>query len=483
MNNRAFILCLAVFFMLGLAGVAWGQVLPMKRTGSLIVTDTGLDEAYRCTDFNLDGDYNDANEIIFFHSFVTGSSSNPIKVTTGPKGYIYVSNTSTDEIWRLADMNGDGDADDVGDYSIYLDNLNASGITISSIQGMTFDSNGDLYLCNSGSSGVNDMILRLRDLNKDGDCQDSAEVSILYDSQVAAGMGLIEMGVPMPCVLDDDGTLYVSDVNDPDKNDPILKCKDINGDGDYYDTDELDYYYDDTKGLYNLSNVDSMAFTRDGLLLLNESLKDVILIGEDMNDDGDIEDIGELRMFRDGSFVRPDSSKGTAVSGENNLHWDVYIAEYSDPNGVHGMRDLDEDGDCDEPGELMQVYDDVIGWELLDTPKGLAFMKGPELILTGTPAIGNTIFYTVYGTPGHICNFIIGFVSAGGTYKLPPYGTIDFIPSIIMPYFPLDADGQFTLILSIPNDPGLVGLNYWMMSTEGDNYNMIFSNSLETTIQ
>ena len=177
-----------------------------------------------------------------------GGSSNPIVLTTGPLGYVYVSNTSTDTIMKLKDLNGDGDADDAGEATVYIDLNNGSGVLFSSIFGMAFDTNGDLYIVNSSSGAAVDFIGLCKDLNADGDCNDAGEISILYDSPTAIANGVIELYVPMPCVLMPDGWLVVSDVNDPNGNDVLVRMKDLNGDGDLYDANEVDYFYDDTVG-------------------------------------------------------------------------------------------------------------------------------------------------------------------------------------------------------------------------------------------
>jgi len=479
------VLYLALLFMV-VGGIALGQALPLERTGSLIITDTGDDLVFRCTDFNLDGDYNDVDEIILFFDPDPGSlGSNPIKITADTLGNVYVSDTTQDCVFRLKDLNGDGDALDAGESIVYVDPTNAGGILISGFQGMACDTNGDLYLVNSGTSTVPDYVCRCRDLTGDDDCNDAGEMVVLYDSIVAAGLFVpIILAVPMPCVLDSDGYLYVSDVNDPNGNDVIVRMKDLNGDDDMYDTDEVIYFYDDTIGSYALSMVDSMAIMHDGRILMNESLLDIIYIGDDMNGDGDILDLGEIWIYRDGTGTpKPDSSKGTAVSGLNDLYWSVYLAEYTDPDGFHGMRDLNGDDDCNDTDELEQVYDETIGALPVGTPKGLAFLKGPSLKVEGVPQIGGSIDIIVDGCVGNAYRAAYSWTPSAGIL-IPPYGVLNLGGNrVVIGSGTIGNDGTGTLTRTIPNNSSFVGRTIYLQCIAGDAYLSLFSNAVAVTIQ
>ena len=285
MMRCAIALSLLVLAVAGFALQADAQVLPLERTGSLILLDQGDDLVYRLTDFNLDGDYNDLGEIIEFYDAADpgGASSSPFTLTTGPRGYVYLSNSSLNHIVRLKDINGDGDAEDAGESLIYIDSSNASGAGLSALFGMAFDTNGDLYVSNSGSGSSIDWVGRCRDLDGDGDCNDAGEITVFYDSPTASGLGLPVLKTPLFCLLLSDGWLLVTDVNAPAGNDVILRMKDLNGDGDVYDAGELGVFYDDTVGSVAFDMVDTLALTHDGKLILNDSGQDKLFIAEDLN--------------------------------------------------------------------------------------------------------------------------------------------------------------------------------------------------------
>jgi hypothetical protein len=476
MNYRTTLLLAFLFMLTG--SLAFGQVLPHKTTGSLIVSDTTNDMVYRLTDFDLDGSFHGATEIIEFYY---PGSGNPIKVTSDHRGYIYVSDTTADSITRLIDLNGDGDALDAGESNSYVDNGNMSAVLLSSPQGLSFDKDGTLYIVNSGSSGVNDMVCRAIDGNNDGDCNDAGEIVVLYDSVEALNQGLtIILTVPMPCALGPDGYLYVSDVQNALTGEPILRMKDLNGDNDLYDAGEVTYYYDDSVGAIDFSNVDSLAWTHDGKLVMNESSQDLIYIGFDGNSDGDIQDAGEIVLYRSGASQRPDSSKGTAVSGENDLYWDIYVAEYNDPNGCHAMRDLNDDKDFEDSGEFMQVYDDTVGALGLASPKGMTFMKGPSLSYSGTPSVGNTIDINLEGTVGSF--YRIAWSLYASDLILPPHGTLHlrWLPNTLATGN-IPANGLAVQPVTIPAS-AFPGLTIYLQALAGDFYLRTLSNRLDVTI-
>jgi len=75
---------------------------------------------YRCEDLNLDGDCNDAGEVTLYFDGSSTSGSNAFPKIVGMDGLgdsLYVASLNNDTtIFRLQDLNGDGDAMDVGEF-------------------------------------------------------------------------------------------------------------------------------------------------------------------------------------------------------------------------------------------------------------------------------------------------------------------------------------------------------------------------------
>ena len=477
-----------MLFLVAVGGLAFGESFPHKVTGSVILSDTSQDQLYRLTDFNLDGDFNDPGECILYYDGVPDGRTNPIKIDSDRLGNVIVSDTTLDDIIVLKDMNGDGDAMDSGELTVYIDQTNASGVIFGSIQGITTDLNGDLYFVNASSTGFTDFVARATDLNSDGDCQDAGEIVVLYDSVVADGLGVpIILAVPATCALAKDGSILVADVNDPNGNDPILRMIDLNGDDDMYDTDEVTYWYDDTIGNYDLSYVGGMPEVAEKFLLLTDFTADIVYLGVDWNEDGDILDLDEMTIVRDGTGTPyPDFPYTTARAGVNSIHWDIFLTEGGSssgaPDGLHGMRDLNNDLDCDDADELVQVYDDTLGDLGMSLIKGIAMLKGPYLTLEGTPQIGSTVDFVVDGTVGDECQIAWSFFDA--YYPVPPIGILQIgQPRHVIFQGTIGADGYATQSVTIPNNPSLVGYMVRAQSLAGDAYLKVLSNLLVFNIQ
>ena len=66
-------------------------------------------------------------------------------------GYIFYGDGGTDAVYRLRDLNGDGDAQDAGEANLWFDSTNFHGRNVTSPNGLYQDSEGALYIMNSGT--------------------------------------------------------------------------------------------------------------------------------------------------------------------------------------------------------------------------------------------------------------------------------------------------------------------------------------------
>lgn len=214
-----------------------------SRTAGLLIADSSLDTIYFTKDRNGDGDALDPGE----HHVFFNDLNNSFILTTGlvemfqsRDGSIYVGDSDGDYIIRLFDANGDNDAMDEGESSVFFES-GVNGFLLSTPVGIWEDDEGYLYVVNAGAGGVSDSVLRLKDLNGDGDAHDEGEATLFFDTQ-----GLVPSSSAFGLVILN-GTLYISDTlgGDPDA---VIRAADEDGSGEIT-FDEFNVFVDDDNTL------------------------------------------------------------------------------------------------------------------------------------------------------------------------------------------------------------------------------------------
>ena len=144
-----------------------------------------------------------------------------------------------ENVWRLSDFNQDGDYYDAGEQLLYYDDL-AFGDVLQTPTGIACSPTGTAYVCDSNR----DIVLSLRDLNLDGDALDAGEANVFFDS--ATNASGIEMISANSIVVDQLGRIYVLSANSGTTllGDVIIELQDLNADGDANDLGEAKYYCD-----------------------------------------------------------------------------------------------------------------------------------------------------------------------------------------------------------------------------------------------
>src|SRR5690606_1370871 len=120
-------------------------------------------------------------------------------------GFLRNSSASLHGVYRFLDLDGNGRADDPGEFAPFWDLSGASGVTPSAGFPLELDAArpGALYTHQIATGGI-DQIVRLMDLNGDGDAQDPGEALIAY-STGETGFTLIDL-VSLP-----DGRVLLTD--------------------------------------------------------------------------------------------------------------------------------------------------------------------------------------------------------------------------------------------------------------------------------
>lgn len=170
--------------------------------------------------------------------------------------------------------------------------------------------------------------------------------------------------------------------------DGVWRLVDWNQDGDYLDPGEVLVYYDDTIGSLDLGNPVGITTTRDGTAYVADSTNDFVLQLRDLNGDGDCNDPGEHVSWFDAS-----NAGGIELGSAQGLHADatgrVFIAtadtSSSGTDQILVLEDLNGDGDANDTGEAY-AYHVVPGTTAIGDSIPTEAIPGPDLSLYYTEA-------------------------------------------------------------------------------------------------
>jgi Ca2+-binding RTX toxin-like protein len=216
---------------------------PPPITG-LLVSDqgnasiAGTSKVLLVRDLDGDGFARSAGEVtVFFDgsnaSGLVNPTENVFSIFQAKDRSVYVADGDTDTIYHLIDKNGDGGANDAGEASVWFSPANAGGFSTVTPNGIAQGKDGAIYITNAGTTSVPpDMVYRTVDLNGDGDANDAGEATVWADLQK-----VISTSVPFDITFIGD-VAYVSDLTGA-AVDVIHRLQDLNNDGDAMDAGEI----------------------------------------------------------------------------------------------------------------------------------------------------------------------------------------------------------------------------------------------------
>ncbi|MBN2491321.1 MAG: hypothetical protein JXQ29_10790 [Planctomycetes bacterium] len=450
---------------------AAAQTLPFRTHGDFYVVDQDLDGVLRFQDLDGDGDVQDAGEqIVFYDSTSPGPDlSNPQAITIHPfDGSVWISDTSLDVVLRLVDRNGDGDANDAGEYSIFYDATGA--VAISSVLALSFDEQGILFLLNSGTP---DNVIRLEDKNKDGDALDPGEATVFFDNTAVTGPWLQS---PADMIFFQ-GHLYIGDNTITPKH--IVRIRDLNHDGDALDAGEAVRWADPTAG--GGSFVWNLIFELKGPALFGVCITTGnVYRWQDLNKDGDALDPGEVVTFFDSANNASSVSLKTSFTLTTDPLGSLYVCNHT-ADVIYRLTDLNADLDANDAGEVVAYFSNtgtptpaVLLGRARDCIIGPAGEVTPGMV---SPAIGKTADFLLDDPIGGGCFYAaaLSYSSTGIPLGSPdirvvPLGLDPLLvvsANVALPIFigfqgTLSGPGQAVAKLAVPALPALVSLRLHM---------------------
>ncbi len=272
---------------------------------------------YRLVDLNGDGDFLDSFERT---DYAISAQSNFGELSCSTQSLFVITNTS---IQKLQDLNGDGDCLDVNEVALFAD-LSAQAVnpTPSAILPTNL---GTLFATDS----TNGILIQLSDLDGDGDALDANEIVNIADDLVS----------PNAITQLDDHTFLISQANAAI---PIRILEDRNLDGDYFDFAENISYVENQPAGLSIVTIDYHTQRH-----LRPSQSEIVTY-HDANADGDALDANELFTFAN-NLDQP-ARMARAASNDS-----LYVYRTNLNRDLLALRDLNADGDALDANEQVVV--------------------------------------------------------------------------------------------------------------------------------
>jgi hypothetical protein len=346
-----------------LAIAASAPIAAQGLDGVLHVCDSSDDRVMWLTDIDGSGaaEAEVAGEVgVFYDDASPGPDlSTPDHLIPGEDGAIYLLDGGTvDAVLRLEDLNRDGDANDGGEASIFYD-ASAGGPRLYTPNAIARAPDGSLYLADDGSAGRR--LLRLRDANADGDALDAEEAVVVYD---AAALSTPVIGDPESLAVSAAGDVFVGDAT----LQAVFLLADANGDGDFLDEGESKVFFQ-AAAEAPLADIESMLAADGGLYVADKATGKIVFL-EDLDGNREASAPGEVSVFLDETA----SPRVAGITDFIRVGPGHFVVLDNSKDGVFVLSDLNGDGDALDESEVIRwLIDDGTTFA---TPHGLAL--GPR---------------------------------------------------------------------------------------------------------
>lgn len=310
-----------------------------------LFSDQTTDQVLYIADLNGDGDTNDADEVqVFFDennaSGITTPTNNVFQLAQSQTGDVYIGDGDTDTVYRLRDLNGNDNAQDADEASVWFSSENENGFALQTANGIAVGGDGAIYVVEADTVGKpdGDVVYRTEDLNGDGDANDAGESVIWLDLTA-----LDASSSPFEITFDGD-TAFITDTAGGSPR--IYRAEDSNGNG-TIDASEVVQYVAEGDAPFALA-----LSASDGDLFAQDLFTDGLIRYTDLNGDGVIDVTTEAVNVWDPTGFLDGAIFDFAIEGDRGL---VPSNSFDGDDSIVALRDLNGDGDFLDAGETQTL--------------------------------------------------------------------------------------------------------------------------------
>jgi len=334
----------------------------------VFITDPTLDQVFRCQDVNEDGDFNDIGETVLFYDGQVAplGLTNPVALSADPNDQVFIGDSIDQRILVLRDNDDDGDANDAGEALLYFDGApggNASGVVMPQVTSITVRILGTVWVTNANTNGSNaDTVIRLRDLNADGDANDANESRVYWVSGASLPL---DASILTSIDVGYDGLVYVLE-NGTAASRGLYRLLDLNGSGIIDNPAEVQTAWIPTQFLP--ADLTSAEVGAQGEWYLLDRANQLVQVGFDVSGNGSIDGTTEAAPFW---AILPNQNfydmAVTVPGGE------IFLGDISGASDlIVTAHDQDSSGAVDSALEVFPVYDDSVSSVNIDNPYSIS---------------------------------------------------------------------------------------------------------------
>jgi len=272
---------------------------------------------------------------------------------------VIIADRARNSLWTLRDLDHSTVINEPGEVIRFFDGSNAAGTQgLNNPTSMAIRCDGLVAMGDQG----NQTITFFHDLNGDDDAQDVGESKVV--ASTTGNLSSARLGFPSGVAFDSAGVLYMANASNASGDDVIYKFRDLDGNGDFQGAGEITIFagagvFGGTSTNYSPQEI---FWSGDTLFLHNSNGSAPSQFGvyafRDLNGDGDANDPGEMTFFGPTAAAGIAGLAGLPISPDLAHPGSIYILQLA-TGGVDQLvrlTDLNGDGDALDPGEAVLVW-------------------------------------------------------------------------------------------------------------------------------